>query len=275
MRLPAQTKEQRFEMAAFSPADIAAVSAFAASISRDGETPYGKDTVTIPATAARLFWEANQPGAVISFDRSRLEYFNRSKVVPKPLVKAASDAASKEARFRLFDVTLKMSQGKLSVPEWTVEHDRWVKVLHGSESALGRGGLLEMTQADWLRAQERTAYQFGFSRAYYEDVANGRYGVPGDDFMADAALNRTRQYADAGRCTYENTVTENARDRLGHTHARRIVASGVNSCPDCIAVAARMWIPIREYPEIGSDQCRSGCQCITITGIEGNLIERD
>jgi hypothetical protein len=207
---------------------------------------------------------------MFAFNRPTLQYVRNGRPVAAQIVKAAADAASNQSRFSLFDAASKMARGEMDVPAWIVEHDRGLKVLHGVESALGRGGFDQMTPADWGKAADRVANQYGYSRAFAEEVAAGKYGKPGSlDFSERGVLARVQQYANAGRCTYENAVTDNAKDRLGHTYAARVLAN-VSHCGDCEDVAARGWIEISSYPEIGSDQCRSNCACVTVTTSDPN-----
>lgn len=271
--LPAQTKADRIALSRFSAADIEQTTVFVASMTAVGRARIRNEEATISGVLARQLWQAGQKGSRYNWDRATLQFLNGSTPVPRIAVKAASDAVSNQARYKMLDATLRLSQGKLTVAEWAVEHDQWMKALHGAETALGHGGFGEMTLADWDKASERVANQLGYSRAFAEDLAAGRYGAPGDKgFLADAALQRSGYYANAGRCTYENAQKDNARDRLGHTMARRILAA-VAHCASCEETAAQGWMPIDEYPEIGDDDCHSNCQCVTITGVEGALID--
>lgn len=267
MRLPAQTRADRQALAIISPADIAQMEAFVASMKANGVAPDGKQTRKIPGGIARQLWTAGTRGSRFSWNRQTLQFTQQGQAVNRQVVKAAADAVASESRFRMFDIASKLARGQLGVVEWGIERDRAIKLLHGAESALARGGFGEMTAADWTRASERIANQYGYSRAFSEDVAKGLYGKPGQQVFQEARLlQRVSQYANAGRVTYENTLTENSRDRLGHTHARRVRASGVDSCPDCIEIADNGWYPIDDYLEIGGDACRMNCSCISVTG---------
>lgn len=269
--LPPETRADRIAKAVFSAEDIAAILAFASSLSEPGRSISEGQVITIPAAYARLFWLAGQARNPVAFNRATLEYLRRGAVIRQSLVKAAAEAAVNHARARIYDAALRLQQGKLDVVAWTLEHNAAVKTLVGAESALARGGLAQMAQTDWDRASELVARQYGYSRAFFEDVAGGRYGVPGDT-MGDIVLRRAGMYADYGRAVYENTQVENARDRLGHTKARRILAA-VENCPGCVAEAEKGWQDIEDVSPIGGEQCLSNCHCIIITGVEGNLVD--
>lgn len=254
------------DRAIISAADIEAIQAFVATMTARGKAAVQGVKAGISGKVARGLWIAGQPGSRYTWNRAALQFQRGSTPVARVTIKAAADAVSKEAQFKLMDAALRMGQGKLEIAAWIVEHDTAVKMLHGAESALARGGFAEMTGADWIAASDRVTPHLEASAGFHSDVRAGRYGVPGaTDFREAGALHRASQYANVGRYTYENTLTENARDRLGHTHARRILAA-VSHCESCADVAAQGWVPMDEYPEIGTDDCGPSCHCVTVTG---------
>ena len=265
--LPTQTKQQRRALATFDTSAISAVQAFVASLKHGGETLQGKRVIAVTAATARQFWQAGQTGSRFTFNRRTLQYLNGSTPVPRATVKAVAESAANEARFKMMDAALRLQQGKLSPADFAIEHNAAVKNLVGAESALARGGLAEMTAPDWERAEELTAKQYGYSRAFHEDIARGRYGVAGED-MGDAVLQRTQLYANQGRAIFENTQKDNARDRLGHDRAMR-VKGAVDSCPTCIAEGG-VWRAIEDVVEISDSECGANCHCVIVTSVEGN-----
>jgi len=269
MRLPKTSRAIRRELAAISAADIQAMEAFVGGMTATGNGIAGKVEASISGNLARQLWRAGERGSRFRWDRPTLQFVKGNKAVSRATVKAAADAVSKQSQFAMMDAALKLSQGKLDVAAWAVEHDRHIKILHGAESVLGRGGFAEMTAADYVKASERIAAQYGYSRGFAEDVAAGRYGVPGSaDFAADGLLNRANQYANAGRVNFENTLKDAHAD-AGFGFARRVLAA-VNHCDSCAAVAAHGWYPISDYPEIGTDDCFSNCWCVSIFSRTGN-----
>ena len=263
MRLPKTSKAIRREFAVISPADLLAIEALVNGMTADGNGIAGKVSALISGNIARQLWRAGERGSRFRWDRPTLQFTRGNKVVSRATVKAAADAVSKQSQFAMMDAALKLGQGKLDIAAWAVEHDRQIKLLLGSESALGRGGFAEMTTANWQSASDRVAHQYGYSRAFAENVARGRYGVPGSmDFREDAVLNRANAYANAGRTVYENTLKDAHKDS-GFGFSRRVLAA-VNHCASCAAVAAHGWYPIDDYPEIGSDQCHSNCWCVSV-----------
>ena len=283
MRLPKTSKSIRREFAAISPADLLAIEALVDGMTADGNGIAGKVTASISGSMARQLWRAGQTGSRFRWDRPTLQFARGNKAVSRATVKAAADAVIGKAElkagkligdptgaaFRMMDAALRMGQGKMSLAEWAVSHDQQIKYLHATEAALGRGGFAEMTTANWQSVSDRVANQYGYSRAFAEDVARGRYGVPGSmDFREDALLNRANAYANAGRTVYENTLKDAHKDS-GFGFARRILAA-VNHCDSCAEVAAHGWYPIDEYPEIGTDSCFSNCWCVTIFSRTGD-----
>lgn len=271
MRLPNQTKADRQMLAQFGEADKAAVQSFVTNLRRGGSTLVRKRVVTVSATIARQLWAAGEKGSAFTFDRRALRYLRGAEMVAPETVKAAAEAALSEARFKIHDAALRLQQGRLDVADWLDEHNRHVKVLHGAENVLARGGFREMTSADWESAGNGVARDYGYSRAFAEDVASGRYGIAGEN-MGDAVLQRAGLYADNGRAVFENAQVANAKDRLGHDRARRILGA-VDHCDGCVEAAEAGWVDIEDVLPIGEAQCLGRCNCVIITSAAGNEID--
>lgn len=270
--LPPETREDRLRKAVYSAEDIERMKAFILSMRAPGEAiDRNGEIVRVPASAAKQFWQPGTSSNPVTFNRATLEYLRNNTTIKPSTVKAVADAATKGARSRMSDLAQQLQQGKISVAEWAVEHNAAIKTLVGSESALARGGFPEMTEVDWATASDLTADQWGYSRKFAEDVVAGRYGKPGE-VLSETVMRRAGMYAEYGRAVFENTQMDNARDRLGHTMGRRILAT-TNNCQECIDAAERNWRPIDEVEPIGSLVCHSYCHCIIITGVEGNLVD--
>lgn len=270
--LPPETRDDRLKKAIYSPEDIERMKAFISSMRQRGEAlDRNGSIVRLPADVAQQFWQVGTQSGKVTFNRATLEYLRNNTPIKPASVKAAADAAVKTARSKMFDLAQQLQQGKITPAEWAVEHNVAIKTLVGAESALARGGFGEMAESDWSRASELTADQWGYSRAFAEDVVGGRYGKVGDE-LSEMVIRRAGMYSEYGRAVFENTQVENARDRLGHTKARRILAT-VNNCNECIEEADKGWQNIDDIAPIGSLVCHSYCHCIIITGVEGNLVD--
>lgn len=265
-----QSRADRLALSKFSEGDIVAVRAFADSVKASGEALSKGRVIRVTADTVKQMMNAGGNGSAFSFDRATLRFVTRRGLVADNVVKAAAEALVSDARFKISDAALRLQQGTLSAADWIEEHNRLVKLLNGAESALGRGGIDQMTPRDWEKAGDKVFDQYGYSRAFAEDVAGGRYGVVGQE-LKQGVLQRAESYANAGRATYENTRVDNAKDKLNHTKARRILGDA-DSCPDCIAAAADGWVDIEDVVEIGDSVCNVNCHCIIVTGEEGNLI---
>lgn len=265
--LPKQSRADRVALAQFSASDIEQTAVFVGAMTATGRARVGKTEATVSGVVARQLWQAGRQGSRFTWDRAALQFMNGSTPVQRVAVKASADAVANQARYKMLDATLRLSQGKLSAAEWAIEHDQWIKVLHGAETALGHGGLAEMRPADWESASERLSRTFGYSRAMAEDIASGRYGIPGDEtFRADALLSRSGLYCNEGRCVYEESLSDSHED-IGYRYSQRVLAS-VNHCGQCEELAGQ-WFPIDEMVAIGDCQCMSNCQCVLIFSKDG------
>jgi hypothetical protein len=187
----------------------------------------------------------------------------RQTPVAPEYIKAGAEAVVDEARFRFAELGLRLQRKELLLAEFDIEGRRLIKVIHTANAALARGGWAQMRPADYERAAELVARQYGFWQERMQVAAKGLYGP---EFNRKGFLGIVGQYADAGRATYENTRLQVMKEG-GAVEARRVLAAA-DHCADCVAWAALDWIPIEdmesEYP-IGSGECRHNCRCVIVT----------
>lgn len=266
-KLPPSTQATRRALATFDAASIAETETFVASLKTTGKALNGGSVAPVAPSVAKQLWAAGRNGSAFAWNRAQMTFTRGNAIVPRAAAKAAANAVVGEVRAKIADAALRLQQGTLDVAAWAAEHDRYVKILNGANSALARGGFDEMTPRAWESASQKVAKQFGYSRAFAEDVASGRYGKPGKD-LSQGVLSRALQYGDSGRATYENTLTE-VHVENGFGFAKRIKGD-VDNCPDCIEWARDVWTPIDEIEEIGSSVCRGNCHCVIIFSRTGD-----
>lgn len=200
-----------------------------------------------------------------SWLRSAGEYiFTDSKTIVKPkLVKAAAESVVDETKFRMAEMVLRLQRHEIELAELYLEGRRHIKTLTIAEAALARGGWDQMRPADYAKAAEVVAKQWGY---WNERMEVAERGVYGPDFNRRGFSSVVGQYAEAGRSTYENTRLQ-VRKEGGAVEARRILGAA-DHCPSCEEWAALGWIPVdemeSEYP-IGAGECRHYCRCVIVT----------
>lgn len=101
---------------------------------------------------------------------------------------------------RMVALSLKAQSGEISVEEWRAEYAKEVKALHLGKLAEAKGGIHNLTQADYGRAGQILRTQYGYLDKRAQIAANDPQYLASDRFLRDTAM-----YADAGLETYETT----------------------------------------------------------------------
>jgi len=150
---------------------------------------------------------------------------------------------------------------------WATQTRRDIRNSHRAAAVIAYGGLDQMTDAEWHRADQTVNREQGF----FDTFTTGL--VLGSVELASRISSRSAQYGSAIYSTYENSV----RDREIKANAaagnegeeRRDCADDPNSCEDCIDAAALDWQPEGSLPEIGDSECGGNCRCFFETRIKG------
>jgi hypothetical protein len=124
---------------------------------------------------------------------------------------------------------------------------------------LGRGGIEQMTAADWGSIGGSLAEQYKWLEGFYQQVAAGE--------LSEAQVrSRTRMYINSAREAYER-AQERVAENAGYDEVRWVLDPAVESCDDCIAFGAMGWQLIADdpyggcIPGSGCTQCLTNCAC--------------
>lgn len=157
-------------------------------------------------------------------------------------------------------ITQALVDGSISLPEWQTAMEREIKYINRLSGVTARGGVEQMSQADWGRIGAETKRQYQYLRNFAQEVANGQQRMNG------TAVVRAGLYGEAGRGTYQEMHRKQA-GRRGYTEERRVLgptehceASGDK--PGCIDLAAKGWQPLGTLPRIGEATCVTHCKCV-------------
>lgn len=206
----------------------------------------------------------------VQWNADAFAYFVDGKEIDALRVKGASDAVSREAAANIRVLGDRLQGDIITLQEWYDSMKREVKILHMAEAALARGGIDQMTLADWERVEGIIAGQyngvpgeFPGLRAFGIDIQKGRYGKTR---LNEAFNRRASMYSNAGRATFENERLTAMVASLTR-EAKRVLAAA-DHCEDCVRWAALGWIPANEmlekYP-IASSVCGANCFCAIVT----------
>lgn len=177
----------------------------------------------------------------------------RGRFVPAVAVRDALDASIDESAGRMRDLSQALREGRVSLADWQLGMAREIRASQLAATALARGGWAQMRPADNGWAGQRIRTQYEYLRRFAEQIERGEQRLDG------AFLQRAEQYIKAARTTHEEARRREAR-RAGDVEERSI-RHAQDSCEQCIAEAARGWVPIGELVPVGQRACRANCRC--------------
>ena len=149
-----------------------------------------------------------------------------------------------------------LADGKLAPKDFGDVFKREIKDEYIRQYVLGRGGLEQMTQADWGSIGGMLKEQYGYLPGFIDDIAEGKL-TPGQIRV------RAGMYINSAREGYERAVARNA-TATGSTEELWVLGATENHCPDCPVLADMGWVPVGEhgtYPGAGETQCVTNCLC--------------
>lgn len=157
-----------------------------------------------------------------------------------------------------------LKKGQLSLGGWQEATANALKTLHLHQYVLGRGGVAQVTPAEWLAVGRQLREQYTYLRNFAEDINRGySIGANGQQIpMTEGRFNaRLKLYSQAGRISFEMGKQEVAK-RQGKAFMRRFLGAA-HHCPDCPRYARMGIQPIGVLPlPCTRCACRSNCKCI-------------
>lgn len=180
-------------------------------------------------------------------------------------VRAAIDDYIAAAEQRIIELSAQLQAGEIDVATWQLGMRRALTDIHLANAAAAKGGWAQLTPADYGRVGQMVKQELGGKKAW-ENAEGKRGGL--NQFAQDIEdglpldgrfLQRARQYAQAGRHTYEEIRRKDMMD-AGMTEARSIRHTR-DSCYGCVTQAALGWQPITDVVPIGTRDCLRNCKC--------------
>lgn len=150
----------------------------------------------------------------------------------------------------------RLAAGTISIPDFQLQMMEAVKTLHLLSASIARGGIHNLTPADFGRIGQRLRDNYRRLDNFAADVAADRMTPRQIEMRAGMYVGNARGQS------YENEKRE-AMTEAGMEEERRILGDAEH-CPDCIEAALLKWQPIGTLPEIGDTICISNCRCYFI-----------
>ncbi len=176
------------------------------------------------------------------------------EVVTAAIILAWLMAVSQNAGRSARELTQLLRQGDITLKAWQLEMATNIRYAHLANAAAAKGGLLQLTMADYLATQKIIARELTYLDNFAKGIADG--SIPLDGHV----LRRADAYMKASRSTYWETLRRDQVKR-GASEEKRVMA-GSEHCPECVEYAGREWVPIGTLPPPGVDStCRQNCLC--------------
>jgi hypothetical protein len=178
----------------------------------------------------------------------------RGRMVKNEAVIAEMENVLSGVKGEMIGLSQQLQNSEIGLQEWYNGMRSRMKVIHGIEAAIAKGGWAQMTQSDWGAVGAITKQQYRFLNNFAAQIEDG---LPLDGRF----LLRTGMYADAARATGEDMKRREA-DRNGFDEEARVLAPA-DHCVDCVrwSVDNLGWQPIGTIPRIGESICRTNCHC--------------
>jgi len=148
----------------------------------------------------------------------------------------------------------RLAEGRLSIPEWQARMRREIKDLHKAQYIIGRGGRDKMTPSDWGRLGADLRW------THYDALDNFALQIADGDLTEAQIRARARLYANSSNKQYWRGTTT-AKIQAGYTMERRVL-NPAEHCGDCRDYEAMGKQPIGTLPEPGEQSvCGPNCKC--------------
>ena len=153
-----------------------------------------------------------------------------------------------------------LSSGQLKPDDWSEIFRQEIKEEWLAQYMAGRGGVDQMTPADWgwIGGKLNVQYNTYLSR-FLDDIKSG-------DLSPEQIAARARMYIEGAEQAYwrANHVSHVA---AGYDEVLWVLNPDVENCPDCIRFASMGWQRTDSdpyggaYPGSGHTQCLTNCGC--------------
>lgn len=174
------------------------------------------------------------------------------KIVSKASVLLETEKESTRLKKQVQDLTLQMTNGELKLWEWEKLAAQRIKESHIRMSALGAGGMGNLTNAHYGSIGGILRKEYRLLNKFARGIEQGKYSPA-------YIVNRAGMYAASTRRSFFKGQ-QISRALSGVTLARRVLDAQAQHCPDCLAYATNGFVPIEDIVAPG-EACRCGGRC--------------
>ncbi len=151
-------------------------------------------------------------------------------------------------------VSNRYSDGQITMEQWRDQVAEEILDGHIQQYLLGRGGIKNMTDADWREVDKLVDRQYNYLEGFYKDIVDGK--VTGGQLVTRAGL-----YGLAVGAGFASAIAANN----STSKESRWILSNVEHCQTCLQYAGMGWQKIGVLPvplsAEAQTECMSRCQC--------------
>lgn len=194
-----------------------------------------------------------------TFDPSSARYRNATtgRFVSNAQITGLRDAFADRVMGRTDGIVGRLVKGDSTISDFEFAMRQHIRDVHLAEYALGRGGRAAMTQADYGRTGYYLREQYGYLRAFRDQIAAGT-------LTDEQIAARARLYTESAIGAFERGRTA-AFEGAGVERVKYLAQGDSRTCPTCRPDHGKVFA-IRDMPAIPR---HSRCRCTSVP------VERD
>lgn len=202
------------------------------------------------------------PGWIWDAASRRYRSTQTGRFIGQKVLDELRDAYIDKQKERIAGITDRLVDGDTNVQQWVLEMRKEIKTTYITEYSASRGGVKNVTQAEWGRAGQLLRKQYEYLDKFAQDIATGKLSPGQIDARAKLYIESASQIYERGKVENTGIPTLPAYPGDGQTICRancrchwRITQTegewlatwelgAAEHCPDCVTNAGR-WNPLR------------------------------
>jgi hypothetical protein len=189
------------------------------------------------------------------WDRPSMRFRDLStgKYISERMVRDYVDNIADLASREMGDLAARYRSGQITFAAWQSESMQVIKSSQIASALAAYGGRDQMNATRWGTVGQQIRIQYQYLRQFGADILSGRQRLNG------RLDSRSRLYGQAVRQTY--TDIRRRESAANGMLWEKNVLGAAEHCAECVAQAARGWVPIGTLIPPGRRTCRGNCRC--------------
>ena len=187
-------------------------------------------------------------------ETNRYRYKDSGRFAPKSAIINLTKKNIKNTEKELETITGLLFDGNMRLDDWQRTSAKTIKTLHLEHLLLGKGGVNNTNDSDYLAIGRDLRKEYGYLRQFAQDIKDGKVS-------RKQALTRVKMYGNKSRHAY---WVGNDRANNKGWMKRNLGLTDIY-CEDCLRYFSLGWQPRGTLPmPTEACQCRANCKCSVI-----------